>query len=811
MRKVSWKKRLSALGTFMLVSMLAGLLVAGLAIPGAALAGVASTTINSSLTQLPMVLEEDPQAERTTIYLGDGSVLTQLYDENRVIVHLDQIAPVMQQAQVAIEDDRFYSHGALDFKSLAKAVLTNLGGDGGGGSTLTQQYVKQVLVEEASQKPTLEEQQAALDEAQGRTLARKIREMRYAIALEKKYSKDQILENYLNIAYYGNQTYGVEAAAHHYYNTSAANLTLGQAAMLAGIVQTPSRNPIDDLPGATERRNIVLGRMLELGLVTQDQVNEAKAEVFDVNQVQTPQNGCVSVSYQYVQICEYVINTLKQNANLGATGTERLNNLRRGGYDVYTTIDPAKQTAVQDAILNRIAASDPVKSSMVIMEPGTGIVYAAAQNRWGYALGNDSDASLYNGQTGFQYFAQFGSYGADEGAQAGSTFKPFVVAAALDAGISPKTSLNAQARMDFKGQDFKGCDGPAIPNNGGSWSVSNASPSGVMNMYDATANSVNTYFVQLEKLVGLCNVVTMATKLGVVSDPDDTVHPNIMSYGVDSPAFTLGVADTTPMYMAVAYSTFAARGVKCDPVIVKEIKDRDGTDIPTPNGNCTQVLRPEVADGVNSLLSRAFTNGTASGYPISGHTLSGKTGTTEDGSGAWIIGYTPQLVGVTMVAVDKNPAWNYFWDPRRSTGSNVASMSGVTLPASETYLYGFGAQDAGPIFKPAMTAALADLPNASFTAPPADIVNGKPVTPPSTVGMDLAKAQQTLQDAGFSVTVTQVYDDSPSGTFLGANCPQHVYGGICTLNVSQGPRPPEPVPTFAQTSPSGGSSDGTGG
>ncbi|MCL2735988.1 MAG: penicillin-binding protein [Propionibacteriaceae bacterium] len=785
------------MGTFLLVSVLAGLLVAGLAIPAAALAGVTSTTLFSSLTKLPEALETPPQAERTSILLADGSMLTQLYDENRVIVTLDQVAPIMKQAQVAIEDDRFYSHGALDLRSLAKAVLSNIGSSGGGGSTLTQQYVKQVLVEQAMQMPTEEERQAALADAQGRTIQRKVREMRYAIALEQQFSKDQILENYLNIAYYGDGAYGVEAAAHHYFNTTAADLTLAQAAMLAGIVQTPVRNPADpdERADSIARRDVVIDRMLELGLITKEDADAAKAEGFDPSLIQGMPNGCDGVTdVDYIQVCQFILNNLQSDAfpSLGSSKQDRLDTLRTGGYTITTTIDPTRQKAAQDAISSRIADADPVKSTVVEMQPGTGVIWAAAQNRRELGYSNDD---LVNGKSSFQYFAPQ-SLGGDEGAQPGSTFKGFVVSAALDAGVPPSKQFDAKGRMDFSNDYFMSCNGPVKASKG--WVVSNDSDSGVMDMYHGTANSVNTYFVQLEELIGICASATMAETLGAeVSDPTaDEEHPNLLAYNVD-PSFTLGVAYVSPLSMAVAYSTLAARGLRCDPVIIGSIQDRSGNQVPIPNGNCRQVIRQEVADGANAVLGNAFTYGTARGWGLGGgRTMSGKTGTTDNGSAAWLIGYAPNIVGVSMVAADTNGVWNDFWAPYIREGAK--SMIGVKLPVSGTRLSGVGAADAGPIWRAAMSVAVDDLPVVSFTKPGSDILNGKRVVPPKTDGMSADDARKTLQAAGFFVTEKEVFDDQPAGSFVSVSC-DYVYGGTCTMNISQGPRPPEPTPEAPAT------------
>jgi len=760
------------------VSALAGVLVAGLAIPAAALTGVMSTVISTSLTELPLSLLTPPAAERTTVKTANGKVLAQFYDENRTIVDLEDIAEIMQQAQVAIEDDRFYEHGALDFRALAKAGLSYFGSDsGGGGSTLTQQYVKQVLMEEAVKIRDVERRQEELDLVQSRTISRKIKEMRHAIAIENKFNKDEILERYLNIAYYGDGAYGVEAAAHHYFGTTAKDLTLSQAALLAGIVQTPSRNPIENVEGSINRRNVVLDRMVELEIITKEEAEEAKLDEFDPAGVRYVKNGCYGVSYS--QVCWLVWKYLMKNEALGENEQVRADTVRRGGFEIETYLDTNMQDSAQRAVSYYIYEKDPVLSAMVMMEPGSGHIVAAAQNR--HVFGDDQSA----GQTQWLSFAP-PEYGGDQGQQPGSVFKVFTAAAALEAGIPPSKMIDAPAKVDFAGQIFKSCDGPF---KSGRWTVRNSSGSGKMDMRNAAANSVNTYFVKLEQIVGICNVVHMADKVGVqLSSPTDT-YPSILAYDSVT-SLTLGVIEISPMSIATAMSTFAAQGIRCDPVIIKSITDPNGVDVPTQQPNCRRAISADVANGVNSVFSRAFTNGTARGYGFpDGRPTSGKTGTTENGRAVWVVGWTPEIVGVAMIGVDPDPRFQSYWNSHRH------SLSSLTLPESGTRLSGYGGGDSGRIWKMAMSGIASYYPKTAFANPSSSILTGKIASPPSVDGMSLQDAIKTLEAAGFFIDIVNVYDESPVNTFLGASC-EHIYGGTCTLSVSQGPRakPKEPPP-----------------
>jgi membrane peptidoglycan carboxypeptidase len=773
MRSPQFGPKVYALAMFVVVSVLAGLLVAGLAVPAAAIGGTSAKFMAQGIESLPAELTINPVAAKTVILMADGTQLAQLYDENRTVVPLDQIAPIMRQAQVAIEDTRFYQHGALDLKGTLRAlVVTGSGSDVQGGSTLTQQYIKQVRIEAAQAAGD----QAGVLAAQEQTLSRKVLELRYAVALEAKYSKDEILNRYLNIAYYGDGTYGVEAAAKHYFGVSAKDLTLAQAAMLAGLTQNPvATDPVNHPVAAIDRRDVVINRMLELGLISATDAAKAKATTFDSSKVVKSQTGCVGTLYPFM--CDYVVRSLEQNPALGATVADRKNTIYRGGLVIKTQIDQASMDVAQQAVSSKVRPTDPVISTMVEVQPGTGLIIAMAQSR--PVMGTNADA----GETFYNY-AVSASMGGAEGFQAGSTFKAFTIAAALDRGVPVSKTFVGQSPLPLQNRVFRTCDASGadtsfkFPTKVGLQNEFNQNY-GTLDMRTAAAKSVNTYFVQLEALAGICQAARMATAAGAqASNGDDLVK----AYSYIA-SFTLGVAEVTPLSMADAYATMAARGVHCDPIIVSGITSPDGKPVATQSANCTQVMRPEVADGVNYVFQAVMqAGGTGANVRLpGGRPQAGKTGTTDSHAAVWFNGYTPNIEGVAMVAVDKSPRDAAFWAARGG------SLSGLRL-STGWLLNGSGSGDAGDIWTPAMTKAVAGLPPTPFTAPPDSILHGTKAAIPSTSGMSASQASGVLTAAGFTVSNRNVYDNSAAGTYIGVTCDGFV-GGSCFLNYSQGPRP----------------------
>ncbi|PIE21041.1 MAG: penicillin-binding protein [Arachnia propionica] len=762
--------------TFVLVSLLSGVLLAGLFAPFVALASGTATATAESFKYLPAELETPPQAERSRILMADGSVLGTFYNENRIYVTLDKIAPIMQEAQVAIEDHRFYEHGAIDMEGMARAFFRTLAGDTQGASTLTQQYVKLVQVEAAYARNDEE----GIRKATEVTFERKIREMRYAMAIEEKLSKNEILERYLNIAYYGSGTYGVEAAARYYFGTTAKDLTLSQAALLAGIVKNPvAYDPIKYPQAALDRRDVVLNRMAQLNIITVAQAREAKQDTFDPSKVVKTPNGCITSEFPF--LCEYVVRSLKsdQFASLGATPEERLNRLKRGGLTITTIIDPVAQREAEAAVAKLVKPTDPVLATTVLIQPGTGLIVGMAQSR--------PDMGEGEGETYWNYNVSR-SMGGAEGYQAGSTFKPFTMAAAIELGYPPSKQYLSPRELDIQGMVFKDCQGPFVFRQ--DYTTHNYDTGyGLIDMMKAAQKSVNTYFMQLERDVGICASIDMAKKLGVeMASGDDlrSLH--------QAPSFVLGTAEVTPLSMAEAYATFAARGKHCDPIIVKSIVTKDGSELEVPSANCEQVLSPEVADGVNYVLKSVMDRGT--GRPArmrDRRPAAGKTGTTNDNETVWFAGYTPDMAGVAMIAIDKTNPW---YEDHRKTLKNVRLPSG-------TYLSGSGGGDAGQIWKAAMASALKDTPETPFTKPPKRILEGVKVKVPDVSRMSYSEAKKTLEAAGFTTVKWKVYSDRPKGTFLGA-APSRTATKFSTisLKVSNGPKPtPKPTPPPAQPSP----------
>ncbi|RLP09802.1 transglycosylase domain-containing protein [Propionibacterium australiense] len=710
--------RVNSMLTFLLVSVVCGVVVAGMWMPFAGVASAGTKTVAANLQNVPADLTVPQQAEGSKVLLADGSTLAEFYDQNREYVALDQISPMMQKAQLAVEDHRFYSHGAIDLQGVLRAFAGNVaGGDiSGGGSTLSQQYIKQVRIQLAQEKNDAEAEAAA----QEATLSRKILEMRYAVALEEqltsqlgslKAAKDQILERYLNISYYGDGAYGVQAAAQHYFGIDASELNLEQSAMLAGLVQSPSQtDPVNNTKAGIERRNVVLDQILRwdqegvwfegLDQLTQEQVDAAKATGFDPSRVVEDSSGCTAARYPF--ICQYVENVLLSDemSELGATRDDRQRTLYRGGLTIQTVINPATQDAAQNAISNLVSPTDPAVSVAVMTDPKTGLIKAMAQSR--PVMGDNAEA----GETYYNYAVDESMGGAD-GYQAGSTFKAFVAAAAIDQGFIPdRTIYNAPATKNWAGTTFRGCNGDFSLVD--SWQVSNSWKTGSMNLNTAMAYSVNNYFVALERDAGVCASVRMAEKVGMKLASNDGT--TLEDYG-DVASFTLGALNVTPLSMAEAYATFANRGVHCDPIILSSIKTENGTEVPVPSANCQQVIDENTADGVNSVLKSVLQSG-GTGYSqrLSGdYDQAGKTGTagsTATESAVWFNAYTPDLEGVAMISVDSG---DDYWTGRSKT------LTGLQL-ANGTYLSGNSTTESGGIWRSMMSAEIGTITNPSSFA-----------------------------------------------------------------------------------------------
>ena len=654
----------------------AGLIAGIAAIPIVGTLGAVTRNSANSFSQLPSDLTEVPLPLQNTITDSEGNIIATLFTQDRVEVPLSDIAPIMQRAIIDIEDQRFYQHAGIDLKGTLRALIsTGSGTQVQGGSTITQQYVKQILLA-AAQTP--QEQQAATEAS----LGRKIREARYAIGLENKLSKQQILQGYLNIAYFGSGAYGVEAAARRYFSTSATNLTLTQAATLAGLVQSPSRfDPLQFPKAAQLRRNEVIQAMLRAGDISQAEASSAQSKPVedDLNPSSIP-NGCASSSAPF--FCDYVLTILKSDPAFGATPEIRSHLLDVGGLTIRTTLNSKAQLAAQKSVNKYIPIKDSSKkaTSITMIKPGTGEIVAMAQNRlWGtgglgYTTINYGAPLANNGTVGFQ---------------AGSTFKPFTIAAALKQRISPFKYISSPSGKTF--YNFRDC---ATGNLREPWTVQNSTSSGTFNMLQATAYSVNTYFVGLEEQTGICDPPEVAKSLGVTLGNGQDI-PQL-------PCFTLGCFDVTTLDMAEAMATFAGHGIHCNPIAILSIIDRKGQAIDTPSASCAQVLDEKVADSVTAILGGVIDGplgGRTGAQMYFGRPAAGKTGTTDNHAAVWFVGYTPDLAAAVWVG-----------DPR---GGQQFPMSHVTINGTY-YAQVYGYLLPGPIWRDSMAGALKGTPKTNW-------------------------------------------------------------------------------------------------
>lgn len=735
---------------FLALSILAaGALLAALLLPwvgGPALAAQQST---SFLGDPPLELTDAPPAGNTVMLAANGEVITNFYQENRAPVSGDKIADVMKNATVAIEDARFYDHGGLDLQGTLRAVVTNLasGEVMEGGSTLTQQLVKQTLLQTAADR-------AQRDAATEQTLARKVREARLALALEDTYSKDELLSRYLNIVYFGRNAYGIQAAARAFFDVDAAALSLPQAALLAGLVQSPTDDdPFTNPEGATIRRNQVLRRMVAQHHITAAQEAAAVAAPLGLHPGHAPRRGCAQATVG-AYVCDFVQKYLI--TTLGMTQYE----LDHGGYVIRTTLDPELQRSGDAAVLATLPLGDSKAATFTAVQPGTGHLLAMSVNRtFGYDLTDTTQESF--------------NLNVAPGRGAGSTYKVFVAAAALARGYSTEFTLTAPD--PYVSTVYKDGDGPYEVRNAGRYRST-------LDLTTALYQSSNTYFLALEDTLGSVEEpVRMAEKMGLFQfSPPGTADKEIKA---DNGSFTYGPDATSPLALASAYSTLAAGGTRCDVVPVTAVLDRFGKPAADVDGKplsvgdrCTpKAIPPGVADTLNQMLRRDVEPGyggqTARRAYVPGHQIAGKTGTTQENISVAFVGYTPEIAASVM----------------------------VFNPKVKEDVGGFGGGKGATIWHDAMAPILDARGSSDF--PPSDpaVVRGNTVPVPGCD--DVVGCQFALTDAGFFHRVVRVDSDLEDGELVGTSPgrgARAVPGQMIVIRESNGSRyvepPPVPVP-----------------
>ncbi len=659
------RAHLNKLFTVLLSGMLAGLVLGAAALPAALVFGLGFNGL-MPYAELPETLRTSQPAQRSNLYANDGhTLITSFYVEDRVDVPVDDVAPVMRQAIVAAEDVRFYQHHGVDARGVLRALTVNRKGETRqGASTLTMQYVRNAL---AGDPRLTEEERARATEI---SAGRKIREMRYALALERELNKEEILGRYLNIAYFGAGAYGIAAASKRYFSTTPAKLTLSQAALLAGLVRSPdSDDPINgNADAALARRTYVLDRMVETGQVNPADGARAKATKLDLKPSATP-NDCAAVPAEHNDwgfFCDWFTQWWNAQPAFGKSPEERQRTLRRGGWSIVSSLDPDVQAKALEQVLGIYATTNKRAAPTAVVQPGTGRVLAMAVNR-NYSVAENPKGQENYPNTVNQLIAGGGGI---VGYQAGSTFKLFAMLAALESGLPLDTEFDAPSVFVTS---YATGDGPA--SCGGHWCPANASPDwmdGPRTMWSAFGRSVNTYFAWLTQQVGADRVVEMAERLGIVlRSPDDAqlARKGAKSWG----PFTLGVVDTTPLDLAGAYATVAAEGVWCRPTPVTSITDSSGRKIAAGGPDCRQVLDTDVARAAadaarcpvgDQSMYRRCDGGTAEQLqPGLRRPLAGKTGSSDGNATETLVAFTPQLTVATIAA---NPD-----DPQDAVGGGV--------------------------------------------------------------------------------------------------------------------------------------------
>ena len=715
------------IAAFVGMSAIAAVLVASSVTPAIAVAGLTANSTLGIFDNLPDYLEIGDLAQKSTIYAtnNDGTpvLLATFYAQNREDVTLANISPFLKNAAIASEDPRFFEHGGVDLYGTIRAIVSNaLTGSSQGGSSITQQYVKNVLVQKAEDISDPVERKAAYEEATAVTVDRKLKEMKLSVGVEQKYTKEQILEGYLNITPFGGRVYGVQAASRYYFGKSAKDVSLAEAATLIAIINNPSayRPDIEEnLEDNTARRDYILARMLENGKVTQKEYDTAVKSPVKLNLTEAS-TGCQTAPDGAAYFCDYITWVIKNDKAFGDTEEERWNAFQRGGWKIYSSLSlPLQQTASQAVYGNIPTVVDwgNIAGAAVTVQANTGRILAMAQSK---DYTNDPDLAVTGTNFTSINYSTDKDYGGSSGFQVGSTYKAFTLAQWLKSGRGLAEMVDPRERPLPMNKFTDRCLGVG----GADWEPKNNSGTfeGPVSVMTATQDSINLAYISMALKVDLCDIKETAEDFGV-----HRADGNVLG---QSPSDILGTQEISPLTMATAYAGMANQGRVCTPIAIDKILDQNGVEIPVPKTTCTQAVTPEVANAMVVALKTPLTSGTATlANPGDGIPIIGKTGTNDNFAQTWLVTATSNVATTVWV------------------GNTV----GFTSLLSGSLTQGRASVARSIIMRPIMETANALYGGVDWPDPPANLMGGRNAVVPDVSGLSLEDGIKLLESVDLAV------------------------------------------------------------
>lgn len=672
--------------------------------PGIAMTGLAASQTVGIFQGLPGSIAIGQLSQRNRIFANGPSGPVQIatvYNQNREEDSWSQISPYLKAAAIDGEDKNYYSHGGVDIAALARAAASNVsaGSVQSGASTIAMQVVRNVQMQDALTLKTVAEQKAAYAAATADTLSRKLKEMRLAIGLEKEFTKQQILQEYLNIANFGGNIYGVEAAAQAYFSTTAAKVTPAQAASIIAIVQDPSTRSLGtkaNYAANQVRRNFILGQMYHAGDITKAQYATAMATPVNAAFIHPSvvQSGCLGAAVQYRWICDYTVNDVDNLTALGSTKAAREANWAIGGYDIYTTFNTSMQDAATSILSSLVPADESrfnLGGALTTVQPGTGKILVMAENK-------TYDNTLAGGgytTTAVNYNADSSS-GGSVGFQPGSAYKLFTLIDWLEQGHKLTDVINASVRS-VPMSDFTAC-GQKLA--GVPYTFTNdENEQGPTTILQATAHSINSVFIQMAANLDLCDIRNVAEQLGIHNASGAPLS--------DFPSCVIGGCSNTiaPLTLAAAYAAIADQGVFCSPVAVQKIVGPTGHDFGAQSAQCHQAIPANIANTAALALQGVMTgSGTGTtANPHDGTAFLGKTGTTNNSVQTWIVASSTKAATAVWIG----------------NISGTQQLRRITVGGTQAALLRH------KVFRSVMTIIDADVgPAPAFAAPDPSLVSG---------------------------------------------------------------------------------------